>query len=541
MHKFIRVTLPLFLTLAACSGKDKTTPTGLLATALSPEYLQYEVLTVRPIAGHHFNLKAPNKCGGGQLLEGTTPMILKCQLTATGAQELLFSVCDDKETFCRQETRTVKVLQSGGKAEPRLLAAPTPPNKPAPGFLQNQPDQALTRAKANKQLLFIDFFGIWCPPCNLLEENVFGRKEFVSATQNIVKVQLDADAAVSYDWKARFKVSGYPTLVLADSELREIARIVGYRPLPSVLSWLKRHRDLPPVETLLTKKQLTPADNERLAEWLYERENYASLEKTFAANSSSKVQLLVMRAKLASAQAQRDKQAAKAALAALLKRYPDNVQFGSWALDYLGYAPDEAKKLMPAAFRSLEQWRRSPKLSEEDYTAADLWWIEAELRTELGEEAAAKKAYAGAAKEYEKLAKQSELALPRGANMDRAYALYKSGDLAASRALYEALLKEYGQEFTFNYNYGWLLHDLKEFDKALPLSEAALTYSYGDNYLRAAGLKAKVQEGMGKIPEAKSTLEEALEKAVAPAFSDVRTHGYIARLRTQLSDLNKKK
>ena len=41
------------------------------------------------------------------------------------------------------------------------------------GFLVNQPEEALRLAQKEKRPLLIDFFGIWCPPCNELDQEVF--------------------------------------------------------------------------------------------------------------------------------------------------------------------------------------------------------------------------------------------------------------------------------------------------------------------------------------------------------------------------------
>src|SRR5690606_29372881 len=103
-----------------------------------------------------------------------------------------------------------------------------------PGFLQNHPEGAINRAKKQKKLLYIYFSTQWCPYCNMFEEYVFNDKAFIDMTKSYVKLKLDADSDISWKLKEKFSVGGYPTTVIADSELNEIDRLVGYRPITAV-------------------------------------------------------------------------------------------------------------------------------------------------------------------------------------------------------------------------------------------------------------------------------------------------------------------
>jgi tetratricopeptide (TPR) repeat protein len=97
----------------------------------------------------------------------------------------------------------------------------------------------LARAKKENKPLLIDFYGIWCPPCNELEENVFSSPRFTSETNEWIKLRLDADTETSWPLKSRYRVGGYPTIILANSNGDEIQRIVGFMPLPELLTTIK--------------------------------------------------------------------------------------------------------------------------------------------------------------------------------------------------------------------------------------------------------------------------------------------------------------
>ena len=99
--------------------------------------------------------------------------------------------------------------------------------------------KAQAKAKAEKKMVLMDFTGSdWCPPCKALHKNVLSSKEFVEfAGKHLVLVELDfpnskpqspelkkANQALS----EKFKIEGYPTVIVLDSEGKELSREVGY-------------------------------------------------------------------------------------------------------------------------------------------------------------------------------------------------------------------------------------------------------------------------------------------------------------------------
>src|SRR5207244_1759231 len=109
--------------------------------------------------------------------------------------------------------------------------APPSPGAVELGFLVDRPEQALEQARRERRPLMVDFFGIWCPPCNMLDETVFSRPEFARAAEVFVKLKLDADRETSWGLKERWRVGGYPTVIFATPDGEEIDRVVGARSL----------------------------------------------------------------------------------------------------------------------------------------------------------------------------------------------------------------------------------------------------------------------------------------------------------------------
>lgn len=93
-------------------------------------------------------------------------------------------------------------------------------------------DKALADAKASKKSVLVEFTGSdWCPPCIAMRKNVFSKKEFVqAASKNFILVELDfpkADKALAdknQPLAEKYKIEGFPTVVLLNSEGKEFNR-----------------------------------------------------------------------------------------------------------------------------------------------------------------------------------------------------------------------------------------------------------------------------------------------------------------------------
>ena len=99
--------------------------------------------------------------------------------------------------------------------------------------------KAEAQAKSENKIILMDFTGSdWCSWCIKFKKEVLDTKEFQDyAAKNVVLVELDyphqkaqsedlknANAAL----KAKYQISGFPTLVVLDRVGKEIGRQVGY-------------------------------------------------------------------------------------------------------------------------------------------------------------------------------------------------------------------------------------------------------------------------------------------------------------------------
>jgi len=88
-------------------------------------------------------------------------------------------------------------------------------------------DAAFAAAKAANKPVFLYWGAVWCPPCNQVRATIFNREDFIERSRYFVPVYIDGDGPGAQQLGARFKVSGYPTMVLFNSDGREITRLPG--------------------------------------------------------------------------------------------------------------------------------------------------------------------------------------------------------------------------------------------------------------------------------------------------------------------------
>lgn len=552
--------IPLF-TISAIIAAHAPAKTGALT------------LAAKPPVGHHFNLKAPMKMDAPprKAIKPASATEHEIRFEVINARRKKFSfkvtlyVCDDANSYCvkqeknlewtgveiREHTPTDTSPLTENETPTRALNSKRSSAYPGRfGFYINAPAAAFEAAKKNGKPLLVDFFGIWCPPCNALDEEVYPSESFTQAKKDFVLLKLDADDPVSWDLKSRYKVGGYPTVVFASADGDEISRLVGFYPEKEFTAAMRSAfvNRAYPFAKLIAKADAGVAEAAgRLGIILLERREWAEavrrLKKTIVTPAS---RAALRRAEIGLLESQvKIKAERPEMLVALLEQTAKEFPGSLLALDANQKSSEihaelkETEKRRQALRAALATARtlldgldsKNRKLAGSDVADVDLWSMIAGFHEDLGDTEQARAAYRSAARLYKAHAKTPALKNSRAIHLELAWCLWKSGETGEANAIYERFEKLYPGEFTFHYANANMRFKLKDFDAARAKAETALKHAYGDNRLRSVELLAKILAASGKKAEALELLRKTIGGATLPNDTDVRTHRYLNALR----------
>ncbi len=88
-------------------------------------------------------------------------------------------------------------------------------------------DAAFALARAENKPVFLYWGATWCPPCNQVQATLFNRQDVIERSRAFVPVYVDGDSPGAQKLGSRFKVVGYPTMVLFNPEGAELTRLPG--------------------------------------------------------------------------------------------------------------------------------------------------------------------------------------------------------------------------------------------------------------------------------------------------------------------------
>lgn len=111
-----------------------------------------------------------------------------------------------------------------------VFAAPTAPTSPSARWLTNA-QTALDLGKRTNRPVLLNFGTTWCSGCHQLDKTTFKSAAFAQESRNWVLVKIDAEkGATNIALDKKYRIRGYPTLVLLSSTGRELNRIEGFLP-----------------------------------------------------------------------------------------------------------------------------------------------------------------------------------------------------------------------------------------------------------------------------------------------------------------------
>src|SRR6202795_3009997 len=128
---------------------------------------------------------------------------------------------------CAIATGTVAPAGAAAPTAAKAAAPETTPIETGISWYKGDVDSAFGVAKAEKRPVFLYWGAVWCPPCNQVKATIFNRQDFIERSRFFVPVYIDGDSPSAQRLGARFKVSGYPTMILLKPDGTEITRLPG--------------------------------------------------------------------------------------------------------------------------------------------------------------------------------------------------------------------------------------------------------------------------------------------------------------------------
>jgi thioredoxin-like negative regulator of GroEL len=84
---------------------------------------------------------------------------------------------------------------------------------------------ASAAARAVNKPMLIEFWAVWCPPCKVMDEQVYPNAAVKEAMSKVMPVRIDVDKQESV--ARQYDIASMPTLIVADSYGTELFRFTG--------------------------------------------------------------------------------------------------------------------------------------------------------------------------------------------------------------------------------------------------------------------------------------------------------------------------
>ena len=471
-------------------------------------------------SGHHFNQSSPLNCGEGAKMVDKDNKTLKCLYPKKGSYKAFLAICDDSLKYCKIFQPEIIV----GMKSPVQKKTASNKTKPSEhyGFKIGNPEKLLeeNRKKSPRKSTLIDFFALWCPPCNDLDELVFSQKDFQKESKNLNKIKINVDEEDSWKIKERFQITGYPTLIYLNKNGDEVGRFWGTQSPEIFKTWLEKMNKLESKPLSWAMQQSDEESVQRVAEWNFDRAHYAEVKTLLGARNEEWAKKLYLRSEISIAAESNESSTQKEKLQKILKLYPKDVNYAYWLLDLAHNETTNKKNLdneLSQALQNIDFFLKNTSEAEkENISSQDLVILKADLVEAFEKKEELLKAQQEAIEFFEKTLKSGKK-VSRGRSHILAYYYRETGKVEEAKKIYESLVQENSQEFTFYYRYANALKTLKDFEAALKwLDKGAPYLTQGNSQIQYALLKGQLlkelkrpDEGLQFVEGSLSTLNRA--------------------------------
>ncbi len=108
-------------------------------------------------------------------------------------------------------------------------------------------EEGMLAAGSTGKPVILDFFADWCPPCIAMEEGTYPDPKVVSEMKDFIAIKVDTQKRI--DIESKYGITYYPTVIILDTQGKEVSRHIGYLDPPEMVNEIKQSRGKLPKET----------------------------------------------------------------------------------------------------------------------------------------------------------------------------------------------------------------------------------------------------------------------------------------------------
>jgi len=91
-------------------------------------------------------------------------------------------------------------------------------------------DSIVAKAKAEHKPIFLDIYASWCGPCKMLKRKTFTNEKVGEYfNSHFINTSFDGEVDEGVTLAEKFRIQGYPTLILIDENGKVIMYEMGYQ------------------------------------------------------------------------------------------------------------------------------------------------------------------------------------------------------------------------------------------------------------------------------------------------------------------------
>lgn len=103
-------------------------------------------------------------------------------------------------------------------------------------FIENSWNAAIKKAAAEKKLIFVDAYAVWCAPCRQLKATTFKDKGAAAFfNKNFVNLSMDMEKGEGIKLSEKWGVEEFPTLIILDHKGKVVTGNVGFMDAPGLI------------------------------------------------------------------------------------------------------------------------------------------------------------------------------------------------------------------------------------------------------------------------------------------------------------------